>query len=172
MSSVKEHGGATVGAKKVQVDDDGGVTNVGEMSAAKGFKLAGRVVLSDGKPIPPGVRIIIDRDDAWDSQLPTLDENGGFNVNGVPGGEVIGVSVSVPGYHLSRQNVSLDRMNMTGLQGLVDEDISDLRILLEPGKVERPKPGDSDWNNSGDTWTKIRSHRIQGAPPSTVGAAP
>ena len=44
----------------------------------------------------PRVDLIIDRDKAWDSQLPTLDANGEFLVTGVPGGETIGVDVSVP----------------------------------------------------------------------------
>jgi protocatechuate 3,4-dioxygenase beta subunit len=170
MTSVKDHG-AAIAATKVRVDGDGTTTDAGEIRAAKGFRLAGQVVLSDGKPVPAGTRIIVDRDRAWDSQLPTLDAEGRFDVSGIPGGELIGVDVSVPGYHLSRKNVSLDRMNMTGLEGLVDRDITDLRILMEPGPVQRPQSSDADWNEVSEQWSKLRSSRIAGAPTTAVGSA-
>jgi protocatechuate 3,4-dioxygenase beta subunit len=165
MSSMKDRGIA-LPLTKVRVDSDGTTSDAGTLRAVKGFKLGGRVVLSDGKPVPAGTRIIIDRDRAWDSQLPTLDPDGGFSVTGIPSGEVIGVSVSVPGYHLSKQNVSLDRMNWTALQGLVDQDIADLRILLEPGQVERTNdPGASA------EWQKNQKRRIEGTPASPGAAA-
>ena len=162
MSSLKEHGAITI--KDVQVTGDGTTTDAGTLTATKGLKLAGQVVLSDGKPVPPGTRIIVDRDRAWDSQLPTLDAEGRFSVDGIPAGEVIGVAVSVKGYHLSKKNVSLDRLNLNGLDGLVDRDIADLRILMEPGPAPRSQPGDAEWNEASEQWHKIRERRIEGAP--------
>jgi len=120
--------------QKVQFDGDTTITDVGDLPWSPAFTVGGQIILSDGKPVPPGTRLIVGRDRAWDSQTVTLDPAGRFSVSGVPG-EEIHVTVSIRGYHLSAQNISLDRLNLTFLDGTIEKDTPNLRILLEPGPI-------------------------------------
>ena len=94
--------------------------------------LAGRVVLSDGKPVPGGTRLLVGREGAWDTQSATLDDEGRFRMEGLPA-EQVSVSVRVPGYRLSAKNKAVDANNPFVLSGDIDGDIKGLTILLEPG---------------------------------------
>src|SRR5262249_12931280 len=94
-------------------------------------KLSGRVVLADGKPVPAGTRVLLARQDAPDSVQGAADKDGQFSFAGLPP-ERYSLVVRVKGYHLSPRNVSSDGFS---LRGVVREDISGLRLLLEPGPV-------------------------------------
>jgi len=75
----------------------------------------------------------------------------------------VSISVSVKGYPLSPRNVSLDLMNLTFLQGVVDGDVENLNILLEPGKPGNPN--DADRQRASDAFEQNRKRRIEGVPP-------
>lgn len=129
----------TIKYQKVRVDGDTTITDVGDLPWSPAFTVGGQIILSDGKPVPAATRLMVGRHRAWDSQTVTLDSGGRFSVSGVPG-EEIHVSVSIRGYHLSTQNVSLDRLNLTFLDGTVEKDTPNLRILLEPGPIVANDP--------------------------------
>ena len=137
MHSMAGHG--AVATETVRVLGDNSVSDVGDLVVSAAHTLSGRVVLSDGQPIPPKTRLIASRDGAWDSQTVMLDADGRFSVSGLPT-ETFNVSTSVRGYHFSRQNRSLDLLNYTFLRGRIEHDINDLTILLEPGPLQRPDP--------------------------------
>ena len=44
------------------------LVDVGEISLRNGYRLEGRVVLTDGKSIPDGMRVILTSKRVWDSQ--------------------------------------------------------------------------------------------------------
>ena len=72
-------------------------------------------------------------------------------------------SITLPGYRLSPRNKCLDPTFPNRLQGMVDRDITDLTILLEPGKtpIESLKATPAllaDFN-------KARAGPIMGVPP-------
>ena len=46
--------------------------------------VTGRVVLTDGKPIPAGTRLMLGRAETWDEQQAIVAEDGGFTFRGVP----------------------------------------------------------------------------------------
>ncbi|HKX62185.1 MAG TPA: carboxypeptidase-like regulatory domain-containing protein, partial [Verrucomicrobiae bacterium] len=119
-------------------------TDFGTLKVQTGHRVSGRVVLSDGKPVPPDTRIVLGREDAWDNREALLDSEGRFDFIGVPA-ESVGMSVRIKGYKLSKRNGSLDWYN-GGMVGRVEADIPDLIILLEPG----------EWRYNGD----------EGEPPS------
>ena len=113
--------------------EDGGTNDLGDWQVAPACRLAGRVLLSDDQPIPSNIRLMISRESAWDTVLVPLDERGGFDLPGVPA-ERINLYVDVNGYHLSEKNPSLERFSRRSLVGRVVGDMTDFRILMEPGK--------------------------------------
>ena len=126
-------------ALSIRVEGNNTTADAGDLSVGPSYTLSGRVVLSDGQAIPANSRLMIGREDAWDSQTVILDATGHFSVSGVPA-ERIHLSVAVRGYHLARENHSLDLLNLTRLLGTVNGDISGLTVLLEPGRVELSSP--------------------------------
>ena len=120
---------------------DDGANDLGDWRAAPACRVAGRVILADGKPVPANTRIMLDRAAAWDTTLAPLDAQGGFALAGVPA-EKVSLYVGVPGYHLSAKNPSLELDNRRSLIGRVGGDVAALNILLEPGNG--PNWGDMD----------------------------
>ena len=150
MASLKGLG--ALPTKTLTTGKTGTTWDAGSMPVQPGFRLAGRVLLSDQKAIPEGIRLFLGRENAWDSNEALLNEKGDFEFTDVPGGPV-GLNVRIKGYKCSKQNPSLDWLN-GGIVGTVDRDISNLTILLEPGQwrfngeeeqdmsTERPEGGD------------------------------
>ncbi len=147
MTSLRKRGG--VAAKSVKVAGDNTKIDVGDLALEPAFRIAGRVALSDGKPLPPNTRVLFSRQDAWDSQTVEADADGNFEALGIPKG-VVTITASVPKYHTSEINKSLERLNGTSLKGLVTADISDLTILLEPGEHKW-----RDWSKSQSEWRAV-----------------
>ena len=113
--------------------EDGGTSELGDWQMVPAYRLAGRMLLSDGKPIPANTRLMISREAAWDNVLVPVDRQGGFDVAGIPA-ERFELHISVPGYHLSPRNSNLELSSHRSLVGRVVGDTPDLSILLEPGK--------------------------------------
>ena len=130
--------GGVLPAKIFTTGLTGTKTDFGTLKVQTGHRVAGRVVLSDGKPVPPDTRIVLGREDAWDHREALLDSEGRFDFIGVPA-ESVGVSVRIKGYKLSKRNGSLDWYN-GGMVGRVEADIPDLIVLMEPG----------EWRYNGD----------------------
>ena len=134
MDSLKRLG--SLPAKKVRAGADRTDLDVGDLEVKPGYKLAGRVVLADGKAVPPGTRAQLSRSEAWDTQIVVLGPDGKFSFEGLPP-EGHSFHVAVRGYRLSRRNESLDTRNLNGLVGRIVGDDVGVRILLEPGEPER-----------------------------------
>jgi hypothetical protein len=49
--------------------------------------ISGKIALSDGHPLTPGMRVILGSDSIWDSQVATLSADGFFELHSVPDGE-------------------------------------------------------------------------------------
>lgn len=119
-------------AKVFTTGKSGLTMDVGELAVQRGCRLAGRIVLSDGAPIPPHTRLSLGREKAWDHTEAELDREGHFEFLGVPP-EPINLSVRIKGYKFSKRNPSLDWLNGE-IVGSVERDIADLNLLLEPGQ--------------------------------------
>jgi len=130
MDSLRGQG--AVPSKTFNTGKNGAVVKLGTLAVQPAFRVAGRVVLSDGQPVPPNTRLFLGREQAWDHTEATLEADGRFEFTDVPPEEV-GLSVRIKGYKFSKRNPSLDWLN-GGLVGRVTGDVTDLTLLLEPGQ--------------------------------------
>jgi hypothetical protein len=122
----------------VRVLANGGELETGDFNLHPAHRVRGRLVTSDGGPLPPGTLASIERRNlSADWQEVRVDEGGNFEFWGVPS-ETVVLSFHGPGAHLvqgyclSMKNRSIDRVRQVALCGRVDEDL-DLRVLLRPG---------------------------------------
>jgi hypothetical protein len=116
---------ATLGATapvKFTTARDGDEVNVGDIEIRSGYRLGGRVTLSDGAAIAEGMRITLGAKDVWDSQTVIIGRDGRFGFQGIPAGQYE-ISSSVRGYHLYGDAIDI----------AVDRDRADLAITLAPG---------------------------------------
>ncbi|HEX7653792.1 MAG TPA: carboxypeptidase-like regulatory domain-containing protein [Verrucomicrobiae bacterium] len=131
---------------KVRVGPSGSEQEVKPLEIGAACVVRGRVVLSDGKPLPAGTPITLSREDVNDGQEVQLDASGRFEFKDVPAGP-IGIWVRLKGYHVSKRNPSLDWLNGRIL-GRLEGDASDFVILLDPGEWNRDdrvgSPGGDD----------------------------
>ncbi len=118
------------------------------IEVGQSYKVAGRVIFRDGKKVPAGSKLYLRIDGSCSGQACILDAEGRFEVTGMPQGVAL-LSVGFPnneyapkGYRLSTDNISLDRSYPWRLCGELDRDISDLKVLFEPGPAwETASPG-------------------------------
>ena len=129
-----------IGPVIVPAAADNATVDLGELHVEKGCRFSGRVVVSDGKVSTRGVRVTLIVPHMEDTFYTRLDNTGRFQFQGSPQGEVeILVFLSGPrsfasGYHMSPKNKCFDPRYTNKLKGRLDRDITDLTILLEPGK--------------------------------------
>src|SRR5690606_7739104 len=128
-------GRGVVESRKFRSMQSGETLRLGALNVRPGHRLAGRVVLSDGRRVPAETRLLLGRDDAWDTAQVILDEDGRFEFLDVPA-ESVALNLRVRGYKMSKKNPSLDWLS-GGLVGRVEKDIDDFVILLEPGEWRR-----------------------------------
>jgi hypothetical protein len=136
MDSCRSHGAIAI--QPVRVRASGTIKEIGTLTMGLGHRLSGRVILADGKPVPPGTRVSLGRDAAWDSQIATVAEDGTFTFTGLPA-ERCRLGVHVAGYHMSPKNSSYDFLH-GGLLGMIKGDKEELHLLLESGPPLR-NPG-------------------------------
>lgn len=142
---------------KVRSGNDGAVLDAGDLVVEPAHRLAGRVVLADGSLVPPETRLLISRQSAWDSLQLVVGPDGSFDTAGIPA-ETVSLSVRVPGYRISGKNASLDPINPFQLVGRVDQDVTNLVVLLEKGKELRP-----DFNNGLSEGQRPENRPLHGA---------
>ena len=132
-------GRGAVSLRQFKTGGDGSEVDVGELTLEHGHEVTGRVVLSDGESIPYKTRLLISRMDAWDTLICELDKEGRFNACNLPRGEY-SIHVYVKGYRISSKNsASPDRFS---LKGIINRDIDDMTVLLEPSVIDVYSPHD------------------------------
>jgi hypothetical protein len=160
MDSLKDSGSIPVRA--VRTGAHGSPLDLGDVPVQPGCRLTGRLVLADGKPVPPETRVLVSRDQAWDSQAATAGEDGRFSFTGLPA-ERVSLSTNVRGYHASPRNASFDLLNRFGLLGTVKGDVDDLRFLLDPGPMPEIDYGGFSREDSAE-YSRRRGSPLRGAP--------
>jgi Carboxypeptidase regulatory-like domain len=134
--------GAT-GVVECTTNHDKEIVDVGNLQVKPAHSLRGRVVLSDGKQIPDGMRVTISSEQAKDSQTAMLPPDGRFEFVGLTAGNYSAFA-SVKGYTLSKTPVSVERKRADGSVDTftyppgvappfsVDHDVDDFVITLHP----------------------------------------
>jgi protocatechuate 3,4-dioxygenase beta subunit len=158
MDSLHGHGALPI--RTFTTGKTGTTMDLGKLMVQPAYTVVGRVVLSDGKNIPPKTRLFLGREKAWDHTEVMLDESGHFEFKGVPS-EPIGLSVRIKGYKFSKKNPSLDWLN-GGIVGTVTGDIKDLVILMEPGEWRYNARDQEDMPTGGDSQPYSRPLRGAG----------
>jgi hypothetical protein len=95
MESLAKLGGAPI--RECATSKDGEEIDVGDLAVTPALRLLGKVVLSDGNALPPGMRITISSESAFDSQTAFLAPDGSFAFDGLAKGSYT-VFASVRGY--------------------------------------------------------------------------
>ena len=95
--------------------DDGTINEVPSLEVGPAHRLSGRVTLSDGRPLPAGTRLLVTRTQAWDQTEVTLNEDGQFQVQGVPQ-EIVATRASLEAGILRRQEHNVHRAERWSLQ--------------------------------------------------------
>ncbi len=129
--------------RSFQSGNDGTTIDLGDFEVRTGRRLAGRVILADGKAPPLSAKLVVLPHFGGELTC-DLDSNGRFEINGVPDGIVyvyvtqklgIGIASDLPGYRLSTHNKCLDPTFPDRLQGTIKEDITNLTIQLDRGEA-------------------------------------
>jgi protocatechuate 3,4-dioxygenase beta subunit len=126
MASLASSGFAGV-AVPVETADDGQEVSVGEIRLRPTYTLRGKVMLSDGKPIPPDMHVTLGADWGMDTQMTTIAADGSFEFKGLTSA-VYNVSAAVKGYRAPSN---------FGLEVFVNRDRSNVVIRMAPAP---PRP--------------------------------
>ena len=100
MDSVHSRGATDAVACVTEREDE--TVKLGDVTLQPGHRLSGRVVLTDGKPVPDGMRILLSAQRAWDNQTHDLPPDGRFEFVGLPTDD-FSIHPAVKGYHLSSE---------------------------------------------------------------------
>jgi len=132
MKSLGSRG--AVPARRITTGDDAATLEAGDLKVEPSFAVAGQITLTDGGRIPPKTRVMLSREEAWDTQQVEVDSQGKFRLDGVPP-ESVNLHARISGYRPSMRNASLDRY---ALVGRIRSDKTDLIFEFEPGPQHDP----------------------------------
>ena len=142
LNSLKPYG--SLPPVLAQTGNHGEAADIGDQEVVPGLRLAGRVQTRYGEPLPKGVSVTISYGSVWDSESMRVDDAGAFSFDGLFNG-VVEVSVGQNGWRLSGVNQSLSPWNSVELTGLIQEDKTDLLVVIERSD-RREEYG---WNGNG-----------------------
>jgi hypothetical protein len=113
------------------VGETDSVTSLPPLSLERGYRLAGRVTLSDGKPLPAGTELSLARQLATKPLTRTLDADGRFEIAGLPP-ETIVLLVRLRGYHIAPSTPGYVGKWQSGIRVAMLRDRDDVQIVLDP----------------------------------------
>ncbi len=143
MQSVANRG--ATGVVECSTKHDAEIVDVGDIQIKPAYRFRGKVVLSDGNPIPESMRVTISSQRAWDDQTVMLSPDGRFEFGGLAADDY-SVFASVKGYSLPKKSITVTKKKadgstetMTYAPGIappfsLDHDAEGYVIKLEPEK--------------------------------------
>jgi hypothetical protein len=133
MDSLRETGLGTA-HQFLMAGGDGTATEGIVLALRPAAVLNGQVSLRDGKPVPPGTRITLSREETRDNQQAVVGSDGRFRFQGVPVEEDLRLLLRVPGYHLASGIAGLDaRRGQVRLCVPAGQPNPTVSLPLEPG---------------------------------------
>jgi uncharacterized GH25 family protein len=127
LESFRPHGVAS--STRVTVSERDSMVVAPTLEVFPARHIAGRVRLSDGKPLPPGTRVTVARQPLGGAAQVLVSSDGRWETGGIPN-ETVQLMTRVPGYHLAR--ASRGYAGRLGCKVAVDRDLDDLDLVLEP----------------------------------------
>ncbi len=119
-----------------QSTGDDTVVDAGDITIEPGLTLSGQLVASSGNPQWPEAKVRLERGDSWDDPVDIpVDKDGHFEFKGAAAG-IANLSVKLDSFHLSKDNASVEPYRSAYLLGRIDDNITDLKIQLDPGPAE------------------------------------
>lgn len=132
MSSLAEKG-VGIGRQTISTGKEESTTEGVNLTVQPAVTLTGRVVLTDGKPIRSGTRIMLGRAETWDEQQVVLGADGSFTFQGVPAGEDMEFAIQVPGYHYAQDNPGFEVSPYdVAFKTAANASKSEVKIRMEP----------------------------------------
>jgi hypothetical protein len=165
MGSFKPHG--SLAPTLVQTSSDGETMDLGDRDVLPGLRLAGRVQTRHGEPLPKGLKLRVGYASAWDSQSTAVDATGAFAFEGLSKGQ-IEVSMQQPNWRLAGINRSLDIWNSWQLTGLLEDEKTDLLVVIEKGEVRFSSGAGGNGQLPQQDWPQSRpiaGAEVTGPPP-------
>lgn len=118
--------------KRVSVGETGSLVDLADLSTGAAHTLAGQIVLTDGKPLPQKIQILLTREGAWDSQRSILSGDGRFRFENVPNDEPMTFVARVPGYRLAPGRNRFQQVRENSIAMFVAGPRDDIEIFYEP----------------------------------------
>ncbi|BDI33605.1 hypothetical protein CCAX7_56560 [Capsulimonas corticalis] len=92
-------GAGSLAIQQLSVGADGSIVDLKDLKLAESQTVHGRVLLSDGQPIPNGIQIAVYRNDAWDDIHIDIRPDGSFDLEDAPS-ESFNLTTGIPGYKI------------------------------------------------------------------------
>lgn len=147
---------SAIGQQPVHVGVPGSESNAGDLTVGPAYHLRGRIVLSDGKPVPPMTQMYVYREGIWNNHAVKLNADGEFDDSGLTPG-VVDIYLYTDNYHLSKKNKSLDPTDPWRMLGRVDKDTDMQMILMDPGRPNYQ----TFYDEAQKDWQKLSEERKQ-----------
>lgn len=123
--------------KRVILGDDDSRTDAGSLEVIPGRRLAGVVVMPDGKVLPAHTRVMIALESSMDNVTVELDPAGHFEFSGAPPEEV-SVGINVAGYRVSSISPYMQFHRVVVAPS--ERDVTDIRLIMEPAPPPPQRP--------------------------------
>jgi uncharacterized GH25 family protein len=123
--------------RRVTIADAEPTVEMGDLELGPAVALAGRIELTDGKPVPGPLQLLVSREGAWDSQKAMVEGDGKFSFENVPVNEPLTFVARVPGYRLS-DRTRFQQIRENSIAMYVEAPRDDIVIYYEPtGDAQR-----------------------------------
>lgn len=125
-----------VATKKFQVPEDGKTRDIGVVETVTGFDLTGKLVMTDGTPLPDGIKVLLGRDPAWDLVQTSVGDDGKFAFHNLPT-ETYHVTVIAKGLMVDATRVKRQTTSANAI-GVRLKESTNVLIPLQPESVAKP----------------------------------
>jgi hypothetical protein len=130
MDSMKEGGALPV--RRVKVGESPSLVELGDLELGPSHTLSGRIVLTDGAPVPGPIQLLASREGAWDSQRLMVGNDGLFRFENVPHDEPLTFTCRIPGYQLAQDRNRFQQVRDWSIALLVEGPRDDIEIHFAP----------------------------------------
>jgi protocatechuate 3,4-dioxygenase beta subunit len=130
MGNAERLGGVLL-PQKISVGPDGTTMPAGDHELTAAHSISGHIILTDGQPVPSNTRLLLAREEAWDSQTAMVAADGAFRFTGVPE-EAVKINARIPGYRLASRRNRFQQVGSSTVAMFVEADMSGIELFFEP----------------------------------------